>query len=66
MEDKISYDAGISWNRAMDEVRIERLMAKHGRDTLLVILRHWPTSEKYKDKPELVASLEYLVCMNTE
>lgn len=46
----------------MDEVRIERLMTKHGRDTLCVIIRDWPTTEKYKDKPELVASLEYLVC----
>ena len=47
----------------MDEVRIERLMAKYGRDVLLIIIRDWPACEKYKDKPELVASLEYLVCM---
>ena len=45
----------------MDEVRIQRLLAKHGKDTLLVIIRDWPASEKYNDKPELVASLEYLV-----
>ena len=45
----------------MDEVRTERLMAKHGKDTLCVIIRDWPTSENYKQRPELVASLEYLV-----
>lgn len=45
----------------MDEVRIDRLIAKHGKDTLLVIICDWPISEKYKDKPELIASLEYLV-----
>ena len=53
----------ISWNRAMDEVRTDRLMAKYGKDSLLVIIRDWTVSEKYKDKPELVASLEYLVCV---
>ena len=53
----------ISWNRAMDEVRTDRLMAKYGKDSLLVIIRDWPASEKYKDKPEMVASLEYLVCL---
>ena len=47
----------------MDKVRIERLMSKHGKDTLLVIIRDWPAKTKYKDKPELVASLEYLVWM---
>ena len=55
----------ITWNRAMDEVRTDRLIAKHGKDMLLVIIRDWPASEKYKDKPELVASLEYLVCVVT-
>ena len=47
----------------MDEVRTDRLMAKYGNDSLLVIIRDWPASEKYKDKPEMVASLEYLVCL---
>ena len=47
----------------MDEVRIERLMAKHGKNTLVVIIHSWPASEKYKGKPELLSSLEYLVCM---
>ena len=45
----------------MDEVRTDRLMAKYGKDSLLVIIRDWPVSGKYKDKPEMVASLEYLV-----
>lgn len=53
----------ISWNRAMDEVRTDRLVTKYGKDSLLVIIRDWPVSEKYKDKPEMVASLEYLVCL---
>ena len=61
MEEKFNSGRGTSWNRAMDEVRTERLMAKHGKDTLLVIIRDWPASEKYKNKLELVASLEYLV-----
>ena len=47
----------------MDEVRTDRLVCKYGSDTLLVIIQNWPVSEKYKDKPELVASLEYLVCV---
>ena len=47
----------------MDEVRIERLMAKYGNNALLVIIKHWPACEKYKDRPELVASLKYLVCI---
>ena len=48
----------------MDEVRTDRLIAVHGRNTLLVIIRDWPISEKYRDKPELIASLEYLVCIH--
>ncbi|XP_068728318.1 transient receptor potential cation channel subfamily V member 5-like [Montipora capricornis] len=66
VQDKFNSNAGISWNRAMDEVRTDRLSAKHGKDTLLVIIRDWPADEKYKDKPELVASLEYLISRFTE
>lgn len=47
----------------MDEVRTDRLLAKHGKDTILVLIRDWPNSEKYKGKHELVVSLEYLVSM---
>lgn len=63
MEEKFSSAKEISWNRAMDEIRAERLLEKHGRDTLLVIIRDWPANEKYKDKHEMVASLEYLVSL---
>ena len=45
----------------MDEVRIERLFKDHGRNCLLVLIRDWPESGRYKSKPNLVASLEYLV-----
>jgi hypothetical protein len=45
----------------MDEVRTERLFEKHGKNYLLVIIRDWPISDKYRDQPDLVASLEYLV-----
>lgn len=47
----------------MDEVRTDRLMKKYGKDSLLVIIRDWPVRGKYKDKPEMVASLEYLVSL---
>ena len=63
MEQKFNTNAGMSWKKAMDEVRTERLMSKHGKDTLLVIIRDWPATTKYRDNPELVASLEYLVWM---
>lgn len=49
------------WNRAMDEVRADRLIGKHGKNALLVIIQEWPQKNKYKDKPELIPSLEYLV-----
>ena len=53
--------ADISWNRAMDEVRADRLTEKHGKNSLLVIIYEWPQKKKYKDKPELIPSLEHLV-----
>lgn len=62
VEEKFTMRPEISWNRAMDEVRIERLMSKHGMNTLVIIICVWPASENYEGKPELVASLEYLVC----
>ena len=65
VQEKFNSCADISWNRAMDEVRTDRLIAQHGRDTILVIIRDWPASEKYKEKTELVASLEYLVSINS-
>lgn len=65
VQEKFNSRTDISWNRAMDEVRTDRLIAQHGRDTMLVIIRKWPASKKYKKKPELVASLEYLVSINS-
>lgn len=56
---------GISWSRAMDEVRIDRVRAKHADKYLLVIIRDWPNSDKYKGKPDLVASLESQVNIGT-
>lgn len=47
----------------MDEVRTYRLLEKHGKDTILILIHDWPNSAKYKGKPELVVSLEYLVRM---
>lgn len=66
VEEKFNAGAGISWKRAMDEVRTDRLIAKHSRDTLRVIIRNWPDSGKYKDNQEPVASLEYLVCIHDQ
>ena len=45
----------------MDEVRADRLIEKHENNTLLVIIRDWPQQRKYREKPELIPSLEYLV-----
>ena len=47
----------------MDEIRINRLLARHGRDTLCVVIRDSPGDKRYKDRPTVVAGLEYLVCM---
>ena len=60
VQDKLKV-TGVSWNRAMDEVRADRLTEKHGKNALLVIIHKWPQMKKYKDKPELIRSLEYLV-----
>lgn len=45
----------------MDEVRANRLSEMHGKNCLLIIIRDWPLSEKYRGEPDLLASLEYLV-----
>ena len=47
----------------MDEVRTERLFEQHGKDYLLVVIRDWAISDEYRDQPDLVASLEYLVIL---
>ena len=45
----------------MDEVRADCLMEKYGKNVLLVIIHEWPQRRKYKEKPEVLPSLEYLV-----
>ena len=52
----------------MDEVRVGRLIDKwksNGQldteDPLLVILKNWPNSRKYKGRPELLPGLEQQV-----
>ena len=59
-------DFDVSWNRAMDEVRAENLIKKHGNDALLVIINEWPKKSEYEEKPELLPSLEYLISRLTE
>ena len=59
-------DFDVSWNRAMDEVRAENLIKKHGDNALLVIIDKWPKMKKYQEKPELIPSLEYLISRLTE
>lgn len=50
----------------MDEIRAERLIAKHGStcDALFYIIYKWPKAEKYQEHPELIPSLEHLVRLN--
>lgn len=45
----------------MDEVRADCLMKKYGKNVLRVIIHEWPQRRKYKEKPEVLPSLEYLV-----
>lgn len=63
---------GFSWNRAMDEVHVERLIQKYkdggevvGEDPALLMLKKWPISKKYNDNPEKLPGLEQLVCVHT-
>ena len=63
---------GFSWNRAMDEVHVERLIQKYkdggevvGEDPALWMLKKWPISKKYKDNPGKPPGLEQLVCVHT-
>ena len=58
----------MSWNRAMDEVQVERLIQKyknHGEldsdDPALVMLKQWPASKQYIDNPEKLPGLEQRV-----
>ena len=60
----------MSWNRAMDEVRVERLMQKYkdngeqvNKDPALVVLKQWPASKQYRDNSDRHPGLEQLVCI---
>ena len=59
VKDKFKSE-GKTWDRAMNEVRLERLKEEHGENCLLVIVRDWPNSNDFKD-PGNLASLERLV-----
>ena len=48
----------MAWDRAMDEVRAERWENMYKERTLEVMIRYWPDTDKYKDRPELITSLE--------
>ena len=50
---------GLSRNRAMDEVHVEKLIWKYkdsgeldSEDPALLMLKKWPASEQYKDNPD--------------
>ena len=50
----------------MDEIRADRLIAKHGSfcAALFHIIYKWPKAKKYQEHPELIPSLEHLVRVN--
>lgn len=59
---------GLSWNRAMDEVHVEKLIWKYkdsgeldSEDPALLMLKKWPASEQYKDNPDKLRGLEQLI-----
>ena len=58
------------WNRAMDKVRVERLIQKYkdngelvSEDPALVMLKKWPASKQYQDNLDRLPGLERLVCI---
>lgn len=63
---------GCSWNRAMDEVQLERMIQKYkdsgeldSEDPALVMLKQWPASKQYKDNHDKLRGLEQKVCIFT-
>ena len=59
---------GLSWNRAMDEVRVERLVQKYkesgeldSEDPALLMLKKWLVSKQCKDNAEKLPGLEQQV-----
>ena len=60
----------MSWNGAMDEVRVERLIKKYkdngeldSDDPALVMLKKWPASKQYQYTSDQLPGLEQLVCI---
>ena len=60
---------GLPWNRAMNEVRVERIIQNYkdngeldSEDPALVMLKQWPASKEYKGRPDKLPGLEKLVC----
>jgi len=58
----------IPWNRAMDEVRVERLIQKYkdsgelvSEDPALVMLKKWPASKQYQANSDRLPGLEQLI-----
>ena len=64
VEDKVK-DLDISWSRAVDLVKAEKLIEQcnkpGGVDPLLVIICKWPQIPEYKANPKRIPSLEFLV-----
>ncbi|XP_022806758.1 uncharacterized protein LOC111343832 [Stylophora pistillata] len=59
---------GVSWNRAMDEVTVEKLIhtfKENGEldseDPALLMLKKWPASQQYQENPDKLPGLEKLV-----
>ena len=58
------------WNRAIDEVRVERLIQKYkdngelvSEDPALVMLKKWPASKQYQANSDCSPGLEQQVCI---
>ncbi|XP_031558821.1 transient receptor potential cation channel subfamily A member 1-like [Actinia tenebrosa] len=54
-------EEGISWSKAMDKVRVKRLVDKYkangskpAEDPLLLLMKQWPQAKKFQGKAELV------------
>lgn len=58
-------DLDISWSRAVDVVKAEKLIEQSnkpgGVDPLLVIICKWPQLPEYKANPKRIPSLEFLI-----
>ena len=53
----------------MNEVRVERMIQNYkecgeldSEDPALVMLKQWPASTQYKNRPDKIPGLEKLVC----